>query len=273
MADFPDELLDGICSFMDRKEICTTIHISSSIRRAASAHLLFRLGISQSDVQAGTVKLALSDSFHLILFVAHICPIQRLVCFRGLCLNREAENSWITEEEEEQRDSLFTARLARFKGFHKPPHSTSLFLWIAQYRRLTWRSFDLERVIANLIMLLVNYSFGLVFTWVYRLLTGHEWSVEARLTEDLGVLSSWDTMRIQMLTEKHTLVTVRSPTDHTLAMGDLRIQGRAAYSVHSALAAKFDWGPSLKHFKPRQGAISHLPTSSPFYTDTRGFPS
>ncbi|KAJ7651266.1 hypothetical protein FB45DRAFT_1078929 [Roridomyces roridus] len=81
MEDFPDELLDRVCSFMGRKKLCTAMHISPSLRRVASAHLLCRLCISQSDVRAGTVKLALSDSLHLILFVAHICPIQRLECF------------------------------------------------------------------------------------------------------------------------------------------------------------------------------------------------
>ncbi|KAJ7605027.1 hypothetical protein FB45DRAFT_954552, partial [Roridomyces roridus] len=80
MKDLPDELLDRICAFMDKKELCTTMHISSSLRRIAAPHLLFRLSISQSDMQTGTVKLELSDS-HLIVFVAHICPIQRLECF------------------------------------------------------------------------------------------------------------------------------------------------------------------------------------------------
>ncbi|KAJ7651212.1 hypothetical protein FB45DRAFT_1050991 [Roridomyces roridus] len=74
MDDLPNELLDRICSFMHTKELCTTMHISSSLRRVASPHLL-------SDVRAGTVTLALSKSLHLILFVAHICPIQRLECF------------------------------------------------------------------------------------------------------------------------------------------------------------------------------------------------
>ncbi|KAJ7651310.1 hypothetical protein FB45DRAFT_1079041 [Roridomyces roridus] len=81
MEGLPDELLDRICSFMDRDELCTTMHISSSFRRVASAYLLFQLGISQSDVLAGTVELVISKSLHLILFVAHICPIQRLECF------------------------------------------------------------------------------------------------------------------------------------------------------------------------------------------------
>ncbi|KAJ7607977.1 hypothetical protein FB45DRAFT_947414 [Roridomyces roridus] len=81
MKDLPDELLDRICAFMDKKELCTTMHISSSLRRIAAPHLLFRLSISQSDMQTGTVKLELSDSLHLIVFVAHICPIQRLECF------------------------------------------------------------------------------------------------------------------------------------------------------------------------------------------------
>ncbi|KAJ7651158.1 hypothetical protein FB45DRAFT_1078654 [Roridomyces roridus] len=81
MRDLPDELSDRICSFMDREDLCTTMHICSSLRRVAAAHLLCRLGISQSDVQAGTVRLALSDSLHLILFVAHVFPIKRLECF------------------------------------------------------------------------------------------------------------------------------------------------------------------------------------------------
>ncbi|KAJ7651286.1 hypothetical protein FB45DRAFT_997895 [Roridomyces roridus] len=83
MRDFPEELLDRICFFMGRQELCIVMHVSCSLRRVASPHLLARLGISQSDVQAGTVKLALSDSLHLILFVAHICPIQRLECFEN----------------------------------------------------------------------------------------------------------------------------------------------------------------------------------------------
>ncbi|KAJ7651312.1 hypothetical protein FB45DRAFT_1079045 [Roridomyces roridus] len=78
---FPEELLDRICSFMDREQICKTMHICSSLRRVASAHLLLRLGISQCDVRAGNVKLVLSKPLHLIIFVAHICPIQRLECF------------------------------------------------------------------------------------------------------------------------------------------------------------------------------------------------
>ncbi|KAJ7651220.1 hypothetical protein FB45DRAFT_1050997 [Roridomyces roridus] len=91
MDDFPDELLDRICSFMRREELCTTVHISSSLRRVASHHLLFQLGIPLSDVRSGTVKLALSKSLYLILLVAHICPIRRLECFEDSELVRASE--------------------------------------------------------------------------------------------------------------------------------------------------------------------------------------
>ncbi|KAJ7651318.1 hypothetical protein FB45DRAFT_1079060 [Roridomyces roridus] len=83
LKDFPEELLDRICSFMDTDELCKTMHVCSSLRRVASPHLLFRLGISQCDIQTGTVKLALSRSLHLIVFVVNICPIQRLECFEN----------------------------------------------------------------------------------------------------------------------------------------------------------------------------------------------
>ncbi|KAJ7651269.1 hypothetical protein FB45DRAFT_890129 [Roridomyces roridus] len=302
----PDELVDRICSFLS-VDLPAVLHVSSRFRRIASPHLLFWLGISLSDVQAGTVKLALSDSLHLILFVAHICPIQRIACFRGLWLRG------IEKEKQVHPGSIARfARLAAFSADVAPipdviiydclggdnvlqrpkmrhsavvrllarlpqtatqhllvPMDRSMFASAPstfppvsreptrypRHRWLTWRPFDWERVIANLMILLVNYSLGLMFTWVYQLLTGREWSVEARLTEDLGALTSWDTIRIQMLTENHTLVTFRRTMDHILTMGDLRVQDRDICSVHSALVAKLNWGLSLKHLRTEPGCI------------------
>ncbi|KAJ7650808.1 hypothetical protein FB45DRAFT_888846 [Roridomyces roridus] len=124
MDSLPEELLDRICSFSDRdwQELCTAMHISSRLRRVASSYLLSLLDISQSDVQAGTVKLVLSHAFQLVVFVGHICPIQTLEC----------QN--LAEDD--------IRRLARILG------ATTLIPNILIYEGLDWRHTHLRRPLA-----------------------------------------------------------------------------------------------------------------------------
>ncbi|KAJ7146784.1 hypothetical protein C8R44DRAFT_758176 [Mycena epipterygia] len=79
MDELPNELLDRICSFLERRELWAIVQVSSRFRSIAILPFLSRCGITQSDIRSGT--LAVSDSVSLILVVARITPIQKLVCF------------------------------------------------------------------------------------------------------------------------------------------------------------------------------------------------
>ncbi|KAJ7603926.1 hypothetical protein FB45DRAFT_958610 [Roridomyces roridus] len=164
MKDLPDELLDRICAFMDKKELCTTMHISSSLRRIAAPHLLFRLSISQSDMQTGTVKLELSDSLHLIVFVAHICPIQRLECFG---------NSRKIRASEMQR--LITVSRPRAG----PPPSWAISVPLPR----SFSEFLCLTLWAIPLCLVANLC-GILW-WAIRRVFGYGWSTEERISKDV----------------------------------------------------------------------------------------
>ncbi|KAJ7651285.1 hypothetical protein FB45DRAFT_1051044 [Roridomyces roridus] len=297
MDALPDELVDRICSFLS-EDLPTFLHVSSRFRRIASPHLLAWLAIPVSDVQAGTVELVLSKSLHLIIFVAHICPIRRLVCFRDVkrvrgkdrqaseSVARFARLASILAATAPIPDVLIHYCFGTMDFYARPtfkPHTAvvgllarlpqtathhllvpikscvyssrpAIFPPVPQRLRLVppfrmwWRPFDWDNIISNLTLILVHYSLGLVFTWAYRVLTGREWSVEARLTRDLGDLLYWDAIRIQMLPEKHTLVTFQDQ-HKTFELRRFPRRGAHTPAAHAALLANLDRGAYLKHFK------------------------
>ncbi|KAJ7651284.1 hypothetical protein FB45DRAFT_1078990 [Roridomyces roridus] len=120
-----------------------------------------------------------------------------------------------------------------------------------------WSSFGCDSL-AHLLFIIAKRSFGLLLPWAYRLWNRREsWlETEARLTRDLGDMLKWDTIRIQMLPENHTLVTFQTQDpallsrDNTFKLNNLpRWWCRHSPAAHAALLANLDRGPSLKHLK------------------------
>ncbi|KAJ7651202.1 hypothetical protein FB45DRAFT_1050984 [Roridomyces roridus] len=245
MDGLPNELLDRICSFMHTTELCTTMHISSSLRRVASAHLLFQLGISQADVRAGTVTLALSKSLHLILFVAHICPIQRLECFANSKNMRAFEfrrlapilgatapipdiliHDKLEHSQREHGRSLVLHLLA-----HLPQAATDTLLIITRFsihvsrhcfgpppllafpglRQISF-AWLLVCLLIDIQILILCAVFNLcsLIWWLFRRSVGPRWSVEDRISADVSN-SNWfhfsGGIRVQSLPTNYTLVT------------------------------------------------------------------
>ncbi|KAJ7651287.1 hypothetical protein FB45DRAFT_997896 [Roridomyces roridus] len=243
---------------MDRDELCTTMHVSSSIRRVASLHLLFRLGISQSEIQAGTVKLALSDSLHLILFVAHILPIQRLECFsdtkdmQASDLQRLAPILGATADlvihdklKEWQRRTLDPIPL--YLLTHLPQTATAtLFIvvprpslpreWIIpdiEPGRILWLIF----VGINLLCMLIDFivSLGPV---LYRLFGWSMERISKSMFSDPRAPWSGGEIHVQSLSMKHTLVLCKTAASHNpFFIQPLR---SVPASVHAKFLASID---------------------------------
>ncbi|KAJ7651309.1 hypothetical protein FB45DRAFT_1018660 [Roridomyces roridus] len=260
---------------MDRDEICKTMHISSSFRRVASTRLLFQLDISQSEVQTRTVKLALSDSLHLIVFVAHICPIQRLECF---------ENSGNMPATEFQRLTLILGAVApipdiyiydrlkqgQWKDFKSRPRSllTNLPQTATDTLLVVWDdSIHLSRpslcggpsppdwllprpesgpmivqacalmVTLPIYAVLIPVNSCLLLGWVFRRVLGHKWSTAERISKDIHLLASRGDIRVQSLSTKYTVMTCKqSVWDHFFIMP---LRG-VPDAVHSLFLASLD---------------------------------
>ncbi|KAJ7503302.1 hypothetical protein B0H11DRAFT_1984925, partial [Mycena galericulata] len=223
MDRLPNELLDRICLFLGKNELQGTLKVSSRLRSVSKLPFLSRMGISQSHIQAGTVSLTLSDSFDLILVVAHLCSIQRLVCFKEYIDNEPiAEHvyrrlvSILAEAppipdvkiynkfdylfERADRDELTlrlltrrpqTATLLIIKG------STMLVSRPRSVPPLRWKELPppshsssatkqfLDTILGYLVSAIINC--GVVLAWTYkRLLRRGTWPQEERIAEDAG---------------------------------------------------------------------------------------
>ncbi|KAF8151273.1 hypothetical protein K438DRAFT_1988264 [Mycena galopus ATCC 62051] len=222
MDKLPNELLDRICSFLERHDLRTVIQLSSSFRRLAMLPYLECFGISQANIQSGT--LSISRSFFLIII-------------------------------DEERDSLRT--FAYSVGGHHPALDCEGFLHApvasailaADSMETASPPFGSLGLSTSMNFLVVMFGIPLLFAylvsgvvnlavlcmWVYRRVSKPPWSQEERIIEDTGLLlfDSW--MRIQPLPHKHlTLVTL---TDHRPGLSD---------SAYSAVLAALDLGTHLQ---------------------------
>ncbi|KAK7055919.1 hypothetical protein R3P38DRAFT_3385740 [Favolaschia claudopus] len=84
MDKLPDELMDRICWFLASAELWKVVQVSSRFRRLAMLPYLWHFDISQENIDAGTLTLSSSKSFHLILVVARMSPVKRLICFKDV---------------------------------------------------------------------------------------------------------------------------------------------------------------------------------------------
>ncbi|KAJ7651280.1 hypothetical protein FB45DRAFT_1078966 [Roridomyces roridus] len=249
---------------MDRDDLYKTMHISSSFRRVASTRLLSWLGISQSDVPSGTVKLALSDSLHLIVFVAHICPIQRLECF---------ENSENMPATEFQRLTLILGAVApipdifiydrlergKWSGLDSRPQSlfthlpqtatdTLLVVWDDETRvshpgggppppELYSPRPD-TGVMLPIYLFVVFVNSCIFLAWVLRNVFGQQ-STEDRISEDISpeYLRLRGGVRVRSLSSKYTVVTCRDTVWNHFFIKPLR---GVPDVVHSSFLASLD---------------------------------
>ncbi|KAJ7730812.1 hypothetical protein B0H16DRAFT_1584898 [Mycena metata] len=280
MDTLPDELLDRVCSLLDRRDLWKATQVSSRFRRLAILPYLATFGISQADIQSGT--LSLSDSFFLIIVVAHITPIQRLVCFDkpvspGIRLKRLARILSMTAPIPDiliYNKHYMVQRTRRETAFllaHIPSAVTRPLLVV---HRLTmqmsrprsappiqWRllppplgssnlptkvkvlivMFGIPLVFAYLVSGIINL--GVVGIWAYRRFFGPPWSQEDRILEDVGPIIFEDWMRIQSIPGKYTLVTL---VDKRWPMLELRPRPRFTDDIYSIVLTSLDYGPDLK---------------------------
>ncbi|KAJ7765848.1 hypothetical protein DFH07DRAFT_1014332 [Mycena maculata] len=277
MTSLPNELVDRICSFLRSRDLWAMVRVSSRFRRLAMFPFLSRFGISHSNIQAGTISL--SDSFFVILVVAHICPIQRLICFKEpgptgqLRYKRLASILAITAPipdiviynrqymlQRTRRETVYLlARIPQaanttfliIKGnstYLSRPRSTPPIRWKLLPPPLNSTSLSTTmKVLVVLfgIPLLFAYlvsafiNFGVVLVWAYRLLVGPAWPQDDRIASDAGLLVFDDWMRIQALPEKFTLVTL---TEQRAPVFALRPIPGLTDAVYSSLLSSLDLG-------------------------------
>ncbi|KAJ7607975.1 hypothetical protein FB45DRAFT_392674 [Roridomyces roridus] len=273
MENLPNELSDRICSFMGRKELCKTMHICSSLRRIASVHLLFRLGISRSQIRTGTVKLVLSDSLYLIVFVSHICPIKRLECFQNIrrmpisefqrlgpilgatapipdiVIYDKMESGWTEMLTSRELHPVTLHLLA-----HLPQTATDTLLiaqgdWARVSRPRTgpspiWitprvpPSFLFSEIVVIPLLIIPTCLFGnswRFLQWLFRRVVGDRWSVEERISKDVHPknLCFGAGIRIRSLSKKYTLVT-RLYMENSFVIEPLRGVPDSIYSAFLA---------------------------------------
>ncbi|KAJ7629692.1 hypothetical protein DFH06DRAFT_1440042 [Mycena polygramma] len=281
MNRLPNELLDRICCFLDRNELWKVVRLSSRLRSVAMLPYLSRFGISQANLQSGT--LALSDSFFIILVVARIRPIQKLVCFEELVPGSQmryrklasilAVTAPIPDILIYNRHYMFqrTRREAAHLLSSIPSSATNLLVIVKgsvmslSHPRssppIRWRllppplgslglstamkilivMFGIPLLFAYLVSAIIN--FGVVLIWLYRRITRPPWPQDERIIEDAGVLVFDDWMRIQTLPGKLTLVTLTDQRWPILVI--TRIPGLGD-GVYSSILASIDLGVHLE---------------------------
>ncbi|KAJ7471046.1 hypothetical protein FB451DRAFT_1399793 [Mycena latifolia] len=286
MIRLPNELLDRICSFLAKRELWAVLQVSAGFRSVAMYPFLSRFGISQSDIQSGT--LSLSDSFHLILVVARIRPIQRLVCFKehnfsaGLRYQRVATILSMTAPIPDivvynRMYMLQRPREAIYFLSRIPQAATDSFLFVkGNSMRLSrprlappirWKllppplgqqSNYLSPAMKTLLIvfgipLLFAYlvsgivNCGVLIVWVYRRLFGPGWPHAERIAADAGrLLVVDDWMRIQALPGRLTLITLTEQRSPVLT---LRPFPGLAKDIYSTLLPVLDLGLYLAHLR------------------------
>ncbi|KAJ6492548.1 hypothetical protein C8R47DRAFT_1270819 [Mycena vitilis] len=281
MNRLPNELLDRICCFLDRNELSKVVRLSSRLRSVAMLPYLSRFGISQANLQSGT--LSLSDSFFIILVVARIKPIQRLVCFEEVVpgsqmrYRRLASILAVTAPipdiviynrhymlQRTRREAAYllsripssaTTTLLIVKGSNlslSHPRSSPPIQWrllppplgsseLSTAMKTLIVMFGIPLLFAYLVSAVIN--FGVVLIWLYRRITRPPWPQDERIVEDAGVLVFDDWMRIQTLPGKLTLVTL---TDQRWPILVIRRIPGLADGVYSSLLASVDLGVHLE---------------------------
>ncbi|KAJ7035301.1 hypothetical protein C8F04DRAFT_1259112 [Mycena alexandri] len=265
MDALPDELLDRVCSFLGRRELWRAIQVSSRFRRLAILPYLASFGISQGDIHSGT--LSLSDSFFLILVVAHITPIRRLVCFEkavspGAQLKYRRLASILSATAPIPDILIYnrqymvqrTRKETAFLLAHIPSSVTKTLLIVHGLTIHMSRSSNLSTKVKVLIVIfgiplffayLVSgiINLGVVIIWAYHRFFGPPWSQEDRILEDVGPVIFEDWMRIQSLRGKFTLVTL---TDKRWPALEIRPRPRFTDDIYSIILTSLDYGTELQ---------------------------
>ncbi|KAJ6578071.1 hypothetical protein B0H19DRAFT_574955 [Mycena capillaripes] len=282
MNRLPNELLDRICSFLGRNELWIVVQLSSRFRSIAILPYLSRFGISQANIQSGS--LALSDSFFIILVVARIRPIHRLVCFEeiipgsqfryrklGTILSMTApipdiviyNRHYMLRRTRTETAYLLscipssaTNTLLIVKGSTMSlshPRATPPIRWkllppplgsfnLSTPMKILIVMFGIPLLFAYLVSGVIN--FGVLVMWTYRRLSRPPWPQDERIIEDAGHLVFDDWMRIQTLPGKLTLVTL---TDKGWPKLGLKPVPGLADGVYSSLLTSLDLGMHLQH--------------------------
>ncbi|KAJ7650973.1 hypothetical protein FB45DRAFT_1018336 [Roridomyces roridus] len=244
MNDLPNELLDDICSYLGKDELQAMIYLSSRIRHVASLPFLRSLGITESDIQAGTVKLTLLDSLHLLLFVAHICPIQELVYLK------DPEPDWVSSNSRVASilgaidpipDILIQDRL-NYTGLDRflrqfPQASTDTLLIVAE------SSVYVAPPLRTAVSSPFPTSRRTMLKGMHNLLVGQTLSVGERIATASRISVFEGPIRIQALPDKHTLVTFALRWHNHFTIEPIP---SVADSVYSALITTLDLGPPLE---------------------------
>ncbi|KAF7335455.1 hypothetical protein MVEN_02198800 [Mycena venus] len=273
MYNLPDELLDHICSFLERKDLRTILQLSSRFRRLAMLPYLSHFGISEASIQSGTLELA--DSVSPLPIVAGIKPIQRLVCFpesgalsylrhqtlahvlstiapipdimihdkyRTLSTRNTAWLLWCAHSS--ANDMLVVKGPAIYLS---RPRSAPPIHWY-QFPRHSGRFWTFMVIFATpfLLVYLSIINFAIHLLWVYRRLFDPPWSQEERIILDTGSsLRFSGYMRIQNLPGKLTLVTLTEKFE-SLVLGPIRGLPPTAFS---SLLASLNLGVHLHLLK------------------------
>ncbi|KAJ7871583.1 hypothetical protein B0H13DRAFT_2060220, partial [Mycena leptocephala] len=282
MNRLPNELLDRICSFLGRDSLWAMLQLSSRFRSIAMLPYLSRFGVSQANIQSGT--LALSDSFFILFVVARIIPIKRLICFElvvpGAPLIRYQKLASILSRTAPIPDIVIYNRHYMLQRTRRetayllsciPSSATSTLLIVkgsAMYLSrprsappIRWKllppplgSSNLPTAMKILIVmfgipLLFAYlvsgviNFGILLIWTYRRLFRPLWPQDERIIEDAGLLVFDDWMRIQSLPGKLTLVTL---TERKWPVLVIKPIPGLADNVYSSLLASLDLGHHLQ---------------------------
>ncbi|KAF7335452.1 hypothetical protein MVEN_02198500 [Mycena venus] len=279
MNNLPNELLDYICCFLERRDLWAVVRLSSRFRLLALLPYLSRFGISEASIQAGTLELA--DSFSPIIIVARIKPIRRLICFQesipGSYLRFQilasvlAATAPIPDIVIYDRYQMLTTRATASLLSRVPSSATNTLVvvkgstmylsrprpappiqWVRfppslgsfnRYERTFILIFGIPLLLAYLFSGVIN--FGVLSLWVWRRLFGSPWSQEERIIKDTGQLVFHNWMRIQILPGRLTLVTLaRKPSP--LVLRPIRGLTPAAFS---SILASLDLGVYLQRLR------------------------
>ncbi|KAF8155351.1 hypothetical protein K438DRAFT_1862650 [Mycena galopus ATCC 62051] len=275
MEKLPNELLNHICSFLEDRDLWKVIQLSSSFRRLAMLPYLSRFGISEANIQSGT--LSLSDSFFLIIVVAGISPIQRLVCYeessgpqlgytvlvdvlsatapipdiviynRHYMIRKTKDTAYILSRIPSSATTSLVIRKGLFLYLSYPRSSPRIRWKVPGFRSFRHSPTMMFLVVIFSIPLLLLYlvaggiNLAILSMWVYRRLTKPPLAQDDRIVEDIpGSLLFHQWMRIQTLPDKQfTLVTL---ADHGWCSLVLRSIPGVTDSAYSAVLGSLDLG-------------------------------
>ncbi|KAJ7149856.1 hypothetical protein C8R43DRAFT_1006860 [Mycena crocata] len=268
MNALPNELLEHICSFIERRDLWAVTQVSSRFRSVAMLPFLALFGVSQTNIESGA--LSLSGSFFLILVVARIRPIRRLTLYFAEFPKRRRSYDELTSILAiaapipdimiyNRQYMLQRTRREAVYLLSRLPQTATNTLWIVKANSMClsrprsappiqWKLlppplgssslstpmkmiviiFGIPLLFAYLVSGIVNL--GVLSVWAYRRLVGPAWSAEDRIVDDAGLLVFDDWMRIQMLQGQITLVTLTAQRSPVLTIKPMPGLPEAAYS-------------------------------------------